>query len=213
MVALTAKNVTQLNNMNAAAQRAQLGSILVGNSGLSDGTLTPVSLVKYSSTPDAASVDSIHLDIPLTDAGQTITTDIIQPRFPLVVTATGGDSNVSGDCVIVGTNFANDEITDTLAMSGTSTIVGSLAFKTISSITVPPFDTADTETISIGNSAIVGFPVAIPDSSLVLYEYLDGSSDGGTVDASSLVEESLYEINGSPDGIKVLELVYYSLGL
>ena len=211
-MAITALQVKQLNNMNAAAQRAGLGTLLSGGAGIPDaGTLSVISTLKYAIAPALAAVNGVHAAITLVQTvTQDISTGITNPDFPRTITVDGNDANVTGDVVITGTNIQDEEITETIALSGTATVAGVKAFKTVTNINVPPYAVAGTETVTIGTGAKVGFPVVIDNTGNVLAKDFDGSVDAGTVTASTTVEGSIYAAAGTFDGVKVLELTFLS---
>jgi hypothetical protein len=65
------------------------------------------------------------------------------------------------------------------------------------------------DTVSIGVGNKFGMPQIISKSAFLTIKLFDGSTDAGTlaVDADE-VEKNLYTIAGTPDGAKVLDLVY-----
>lgn len=209
---LTQKMINDLNRMNEASRRAGgLGTILLGGASLpSAGSLTPIALVKYNSTPALADVDAIHATITQTASPQTITTAISNPDFPRVITITGNASGNAGNVVITGTNFAGEVITNTIALSGTATVVGTKAFKTVTSVLVPAETHAGTDSLTIGFGAKVGFPVIITNASQVVAKSFDNAVDAGTVTAAATLESSLYAPAGTLNGVKVLELTFFS---
>lgn len=209
---LNATQIRDLNRMNEASRRAGgLGNLLLGGASLPDaGTLSPVALVKYSLVPALADVDAIHGAITLTASPQTITTAIGTLDYPRTITITGNASGNAGDVVITGTNFAGETITNTIALSGTSTVQGTKAFKTVTSIAVPAETHASTDSLTVGFGAKVGFPVIISNASQVIAKSLNNAVDAGTVTASPTLEGSLYASAGAFDGIKILELTFFS---
>lgn len=209
---LNATQIRDLNRMNEASRRAGgLGNLLLGGASLpATGTLSPVALVKYSLAPALADVDAIHAAITQTASPQTITTGIGTFDYPRTVTITGNASGNAGDVVISGTNFAGTAITDTIALSGTSTVQGAKAFKTVTSIAVPAETHAGTDSLTIGFGAKIGFPVIITNASQVVAKSFNNSVDAGTVTASATLEGSLYAAAGTFDGAKILELTFFS---
>lgn len=214
MTRLTTIQKTQLNNMNRAAQNSTLGTRLdaLEYGGLSFtpsvGTVSPVSIISYTTTPAIGTATYVHAAITLTDAIQTVTTGITNPDFPRIATVKGNDANVSGNVVLTGTDIAGTSITDTIALNGVSEVLGVKAFKTITSIQVPVYDTAGTETVSVGVGNKIGFPISIPQTTLVLVKNFDGSTDAGTITASTTVAGSIYALAGTLNGSKVLQLIF-----
>jgi hypothetical protein len=214
-MALTDKQIADLNKMNKAAQNVALGTLLADFVGASDtpdaGAIQSLSAREYSLAPAAPSATATKAAIALTASAQpTVTAGITQPDFPRVLTAKGNASGIAGDVVITGTNFADAVITDTIALSGSSEVVGAKAFKTVTSIAYPAETNAGTDTVSIGRADKYGFPEAIPNASLVLAKTFDGAVDAGTVTAAATVEGSVYDPAGTVNGAKVLKLVYLS---
>jgi len=215
MTQLTSTMVTQLNNMNMAAQRASLGTLVNGleyGSIPTDavGTFTPLIGMKYVVAPTDADVNDVLAATLLTTAVQTVTTGITDPDVPRFLSVTGGDANVTGNVVIVGTDINGDAITDTIASSGTSTVDGDVAFASVTSIALPVYAVAGTETISVGVTVDIGLPVNILDAAQALANYFDGSDDAGTVAAGGTLSTSVFAVAGSMDGTK--EVAFIILG-
>lgn len=90
-----------------------------------------------------------------------ITTGITQPSVPRNLTATtdGTATDIKAVSVIVtGTNYLNEVITETLpifTVNTKTTVIGSKAFKTITSILIPAHDGTGA-TVSIGTGAKLG---------------------------------------------------------
>lgn len=209
---LTEKQIYDLDHMNEASRRAGgLGTLLMGGVTLpSAGTISPVALLRYTSTPALADVDQVHAAITLTASPQTITTGIGTLDYPRIVTITGNASGNAGNVVVTGTNFADAVITDTIALSGTATVSGVKAFKTVTSIAVPAETHAGTDSLTVGSGAKIGFPVIITNASQVTSKSFNNAVDAGTVTAAATLEGSLYAAAGTFDGVKPLELTFYS---
>lgn len=77
--------------------------------------------------------------LPLTvlAAAQTLTTGITAPAVPRFLQIKGNVSGITGNVVVVGTNFADAAITDTIALNGATAVAGIKAFKSITSIALP----------------------------------------------------------------------------
>jgi hypothetical protein len=203
MTALTALQITQLNNMNAAAQRAQLGTRL---NALEQGEVLEATVVKYSTTPVIGTAVYCHAAIVLTDAEQDHTTITAQPDVPRIVSAKANAGGCSGDVVITGTNYANAIVTDTIALSGASEVFGVVAFKTITNIHLPVETHAGTDTVSIGIGNSIGFPIAVTNSALVVLHSFNGSNDAGSVTTDVTVGKSVYAVAGTLNGSRILLL-------
>lgn len=216
MAQLTATQKTQLNNMNAAAQRASLGTRLntlqYGSvEEPSTGTVAPVAVVAYEmDSPYIGSATKCHAAITLTTGVQNITTGITNPDFARLLSAKGNDANVTGNVVITGTDINGDALTDTIALSGASEIAGTKAFKTVTNIQVPVYAVAGTETVSIGMGNKLGFPVAISNANLVIAKNFNGAVDAGTVTVGATAALSVYAPAGTLDGTKPVKLWFLS---
>ncbi len=202
--------------MNAASQRAgglgarldamQFNSVPV----VSVGTIAGIKAISYSITPALATSTYVHAAITQPTSGTTIvTTAITNPDVPRLLTITGNQGTVTGDVVIVGTDIADAALTDTITSSGTSTVASTKAFKTVTSITIPTRGAAS-DSIAIGISAKVGYPIAIPQTTRVLVKNFDGSTDAGTTTAGATAALSVYAAAGTFNAVKILELVFLS---
>lgn len=136
------------------------------------------SVVQKWTAPDAPGADDVLSATLLTTAVQTISTGITNPDFPRILSVTGGDVNVTGNVVITGKNIRGEMITDTIASDGTSTVAGTKAFKSVTSIQLPVYAVAGTETISVGITDKLGLQ-AIPWSTTVESEHGGNAADTG----------------------------------
>lgn len=208
MARLTTLYKAQLNTMNRAAQRAALGTRLdtIEYGSMSDspasGTVANAPIVKYVTTPAVGTATYVHAAIALTDATQTITTSITNPDFPRIVTVKGNASGITGNVVITGTDINDDALTDTIALNGATEVLGAKAFKTVTSIALPVEVHAGTDTVSVGVGNKIGFPIAIPNASLVLAKSFDGSVDSSTITAGTTAAASLAAVAGTFNGTK-----------
>lgn len=215
MAAITAKQIRDLNRMNRAAQNVQLGTLLLGGATVpasTAGTLSMVNTLKYTTAPALGVTNGVRATITLTASPQVITTGITNPVVPRIVTVTGNASGNAGDVVIAGTNIADASITETIALNGSSLVLGTKAFKTITSITVPAETHAGTDSLIVGTGNKIGFPAIIDATSSVITKDFDGATDAGTVTASTTLEGSIYAPAGTLNGVKLLELVFITVG-
>ena len=214
MASFTTAQTNNLNNSMSAAQDVALGTLIndLVYGGISDpavGTITSKSTVTYTVAPAVGSATATKAALLLTVGAQTgVTAGITQPDVPRILTVKGNDANVTGNVVISGTNINGVAITDTIAASGSSEVVGTKAFKTVTSINYPAYAVAGTESISIGRGVKIGFPVAIPNAALVIAKSFDGAADGGTVTAAATVEGSIYAVAGTMNAAKLVELTF-----
>lgn len=102
------------------------------------------------------------------------------------VTATDA-ADTMGTVVVVGTNMNGEALTETITPSAGSTVAGTKAFKTVTSVTGAGWVTGGgADKIEVGFGAKVGLPDKLP-SNTVLAAILDGTREGTapTVTASS----------------------------
>src|SRR5271165_2079670 len=106
--------------------------------------------IQQWTAPGSASSTGVLAATALTAAVQTITASIPSPVHPRNVTITGNASANAGNVVITGTSMRGNTITETIALSGTSTVAGNYAFATITSIQLPIQTHSGTDTVSVG---------------------------------------------------------------
>jgi hypothetical protein len=125
-------------------------------------------------SPAVGADNAVLADTEMDDTEPTVVTEgITNPAVPRNLTVKGNDANVSGDVVIAGTNAGGEAITETIALSGASVVAGDKAFATVTSITLPPYDTADTERVRVGTGAKLGMPDKLTRDTVV-NAYLNG---------------------------------------
>jgi hypothetical protein len=156
-------------------------SVTVIGTDVNDGALTeilPAFTVNTAGTVNSVGVFKTvtEIDIPAHDglgattsignaivAGttQTVTTGLTSPSIPARVSATSGGTAGdigSGAVVVTGTGTDNAVLTETLPVftaNAPTTVVGSLIFKTVTSVAVPASD-GDGATTAIGNAIVLG---------------------------------------------------------
>jgi hypothetical protein len=94
----------------------------------------------------------------LTDAAQEVEEEFAVPSVPRNLVVTGNVSGITGNVVIDGTNYENEDITETIALNGATPVLGAKAFKTIDTITLPVqthTPTEQEETIEVTHAADV----------------------------------------------------------
>ena len=108
-------------------------------------------------TPAVASAAAVHAAITLTTVPQTVTTGITSPDVCRVLSLTGNAAGIAGNVGLIGTDSNGEAATDTIALNGVATVLGSVAFATLTSITLPA-RTAAANTVSIGYGDVFGLP-------------------------------------------------------
>jgi hypothetical protein len=212
MARLTSKQISDMNRMNRAAQNATLGTRIDalefgGVVTPAVGTIASGGIVKYSVAPVVGdNVRTLAATLLVQTVTKTVTTGITNPDVPRNLTIKGGDANVTGNVVINGTDVLGAVLTETIALSGTSAVVGTKAFKTVTSIVLPPYAAAGTETVSVGVGVKLGLPVRIYNINQKLYSNFNSAIDAGTQTVGAGVAFSLYAVAGTMDGSKVVEI-------
>ena len=85
-------------------------------------------------------------------AAQEITAGLTDPAVPRSLSIVGNVSGITGDVVVTGTNYAGQEIEETIALDGTGTVNGNFAFRSVSKVDLPVqvhTPAAQTETIEV----------------------------------------------------------------
>ena len=164
-------------------------------------------IIKFSiADPAAASATSVHAAVTLADGAETtVTTAITNPDYPRTVSITGNAVGITGDVVIIGTNCSDEEITDTIASSGSSTVNGVKAFKTVTRITLPARN-AESDTISIGTTVYLGLNrianTVLPIKA-VFNDIVEATNPTITIDDTD-IEKNLISFDSTLDGSSVV---------
>lgn len=152
---------------------------------------------------------SVDFSGGVTGANDVLTTAITNPAIPRNVTATtdGTAGDIKGvQVIIVGTNALDEVITETLPVftaNSKTTVVGNKAFKTVTSITIPPHDGLGATT-SIGWGDKLGLPYKLAHNTLLtahtfLNNVVEGTEPAVTVSATAL-ESNTIDLNSALDG-------------
>lgn len=134
--------------------------------------------------------------------GSTVTTFAAQPDVPrnVQIVASGA---TTANVTINGLDIRGGSISETLALNGTTAVLGSKAFASITSIVLP---TVGATTINVGTSVKLGLDRNLLESS-VIDSYTDGTRDttAPTVAASgsmgdSNISSNTISFNTAPNG-------------
>lgn len=176
------------------------------------------SFLAHINVPKALAADSdIMVDGAECTTGEEAVALVItkfakQPDWPrnivVVVAATTAGHVAAGNIVVKGLNFAGEEITETHAVTVDTpgTFTGSVAFKEVTSLTVPVQD-GDSVTVDVGWGKVFGIPYLLEADEQVIVKLFNKSVDSGTVtpDAAD-IEKNVIALNGTPDGLKDIDL-------
>lgn len=160
----------------------------------------------------ATGAATIHAAITMsaTDT-QTITANITQPTCPRALSVTGGHADCAGIVTITGTNINGDIITESITQNGTAKVPGAKAFKTVTSLAIPVRSSANTPTVTIGDTDVLGLPVCLPAAACVYATYLNLilESTAATVTVSSTaICSNTIDLNSALNGTAVAAIGY-----
>ena len=165
-------------------------------------------------SPALGATTAVHAAVTDTGEEVEVTTGITNPAVPRNITATsGGTANDIGavQVVVEGTNMLGETITETLPIfteNSATTVVGSKAFATVTSITIPAHDGTGATT-AIGTGAKLGLP-GPRSRNMVLRAWLDdvleGTAPTVTFDADAC-ESNTVTLNSALDGSEVRVMI------
>lgn len=165
--------------------------------------------------PAVGSTTAVHAAVTDTGSQQVITTGITNPAVPRNITATAGGT--AGDIkaiqvTVAGTDIEGNPITETLpafTVDTPGTVIGSKAFATVTSITIPAHDGTGATT-AIGTGAKLGLPVRLSRNT-VLAAFLNGAREGTapTVAFSgAAVDSNTVQLSSALNGSAVIVDLY-----
>ena len=85
----------------------------------------------------AASAAGVMALTNLGAAAQEVTVGLAHPAVPRSLSIVGNVSGITGNVVITGTNYAGQEIEETIALNGTTTVNGNKAFRSVTQVDLP----------------------------------------------------------------------------
>lgn len=198
--------------------RAAMADGYVNTAKLGDAAVTPVKTsgvaipnVLGAPTVKAGSLDDVHAAITMPDTGtEEVTTGITDPDVPRSINVKGNQAGIGGDLVIEGTNYNNEAISETYTLNGTSEVVGSKAFKTVTKITVPVKNGAG-DTVVVGRGNKLGLHQALSAAGQVLFCTLNRAIQAPTVavDATDIESNTVDLSAGTYNGTKVAVAMVY----
>jgi hypothetical protein len=171
---------------------------------------------KSLGSPALGTTTAVHAAVTDNGAPQTITTAITSPPTPRNVTATSGGTAAdikAIQVVVAGTNAEGVSITETLPVfteNTATTVVGSKAFATVTSITIPAHDgTGATTAVGLGAKLGLGERLSLDT---VIAAHLNGVREATrptVVVSSSALESNTVTLNSALDGSAVV-VDYYT---
>lgn len=154
-----------------------------------------------------ASTTGVHAAVTDTGVQVVVTTGITNPPYPRNITATAGGTAADVKAItvtIAGTNINGESITEVLpafTVNTTGDVVGSKAFKTVTSITIPAHDGVGATT-AIGFGDKIGLPDKLPHNT-VLYAFLTNVKEGTAptvATSASALESNTCDPNSALNG-------------
>lgn len=168
-------------------------------------------LTRNLGSPAVGTTTKVHAAVTDDGTEQTITAAITDPDVPRVISATSGGTAADIKAIQVTINGTNEwdvaitEVLPVFTVNSATTVTGSLAFKTVTSIVIPAHDGTGATT-AIGDGAKLGLGVTHARDT-VIQAYLDGALEGTrptVVADDDEVEKNLITLNSALDGSVVL---------
>lgn len=153
----------------------------------------------------AADADGILDGIALTDEAQTVIEFLNPMPYSRNVTVVAGTDSTS-KVTVYGTNIANFPISEEFTLTGSTPVVGSKAFKTITAI-VLPLDAGE-ETVDVGWGDKIGLPFLLADKPLVFAlqaGVIETTAPTLVVDADE-IEKNTIDLNSALDSTKAVDI-------
>jgi hypothetical protein len=164
-------------------------------------------------SPALGATNAVHAALATLGSGgpQVVTTGITNPDVPRNITATS--AGTAGDIkavqvTVTGTDYEGNALTETLpvfTVDSATTVVGSKAFRTVTSYSVPAMDGTGA-TVAIGTGSKLGLPTKLAVNT-VKAAYLNGTKEGTapTVTVSSTdVSSNTASLNSALNGNAVI---------
>lgn len=145
-------------------------------------------------TPQFHAIVEFDLGSPVVDDVDRIVTSVnmkvgaytvaAQPDVPRNITVTEtavGAEDTNGTIVIVGTDIADNVISETITPNAGVTVAGAKCFKTVTSVTGAGWvigDAADTVTVGVGS--LIALPLALTSDALVFAGIFNGTREATT---------------------------------
>lgn len=171
---------------------------------------------KSLGSPALGTTTAVHAAVTDTGVDQVVTTAITNPDVPRNVTATSGGTAAdikAVQVIVAGTNAEGAVITETLpifTVNTATTVTGSKAFATVTSITIPAHDgTGATTAVGLGAKVGLGERLSLDT---VIAAHLAGVREGTrptVVVSSSAIESNTVTLNSALAGTAVV-VDYYT---
>ncbi len=176
--------------------------------GTHGGKIRQGTVVWYEHAPALGTNTAILAASTLADAASTVITTILTALdVPRVLLVKGNAAGIAGNVLLEGADANGRAISETLALNGSSAVVGTTAFARVHRVTLPP-RTASGNTVSVGTGNRLGLWHALA-ADVRLVTTFDGAADTGTLALHATeVSKNLFTPAGTLDGAKVLRILY-----
>lgn len=158
--------------------------------------------------PAAAAAAAVHAAITQADGVITeVITGITNPDVARCLSIVGNQVSCAGDVIIEGTRNGA-VVTDTIALNGTTTVIGVVAFDSVTKITVPA-RAASGDTVAVGISAKLGLPFTLTFYQMIaaFADTTEESTDPTIVTDSDELEKNVITFNTAPNAAKQFRLI------
>lgn len=159
--------------------------------------------------PVVADVDRIVELTNMKNGAYTVADSPDIPRNITVTHVSGDTTDTLGTITIAGTNYADANITEVIIPVADSTVEGTHAFKTVTSVTGADWAIDESETtndqIKVGIGNELGLPLALDDADEMIFGILGTTitAHNATVAAPATIEETTIDMSaGTYDGAK-----------
>lgn len=161
-------------------------------------------IAHFKATAVAQDLVSALAATALTAEAQDVTEGITSPDVPRSLRIKGNAAGVAGNVVVTGTNYADEAITETIALDGSTAVEGTKAFKTITQVALPIETHAGTDTVSVGLGNKLGLPYQLAHNTVVA-TFRGGAREGTapTVAVSTSIESNTVLLNSALNGTAV----------
>lgn len=171
----------------------------------------PSSRAVTRTAPAAASATAVHAAVTLGAGTTTVTTGFTQPDVPRNLTIKGNASGIAGNVVLNGLAEDGSSISETVALSGSTEVVGNKAFASIASAVFPAKTNSSGDTVSIGWGSKLGVGTKLSRDT-VINAYLGGVREATrptVAFSASAVESNTAVLSSALNGTDVI-LDFYS---
>lgn len=157
--------VTQVSASVANIIRGQLGSPVLAFTTADTATLMTAQVTNdvqryIVGSPLLGTTNYVLAATALTGSPQTITVGITNPDVCRNATITGNTGGMAGNVIVHGTDFLGNSISESIALSGTSTVSGNLAFATVTEIDLP-VQSSGGNTVKVGTGSKLGLDAVV----------------------------------------------------